>query len=63
VQIRPTTFIHSIAVVIGLKLLGYSQFVCGHGRQQLTPRVSEQNLPATTIARLAPESTSTLVGT
>jgi hypothetical protein len=54
VQTMPATLIQSITVVIGSKLLGYSHSVCGHGKQQLVPRASEQNLPSTTTAQLVP---------
>jgi hypothetical protein len=47
-HIIPATFTQLAACVMVAKLLGYSQFVSGHGKQHDSPAVnSEQNLPAT----------------
>lgn len=39
------TLIQLAESVISLKLSGYTHSVCGHGKQQLGPKIEEQNLP------------------
>lgn len=52
-MIEPT-LIQFAALVIVLKLSGYSQSVDGHGKQQLSPSAFEQNRPSTTMNELGP---------
>jgi hypothetical protein len=44
----PATFIQSAEYVIVSKLSEYNHSVCGHGRQHVGPKMSEQNLPEMT---------------